>query len=443
MNLSSFHFSNDSDMKPRTKEQKEIVAISNRLKPLPEWRFTEARHKGAMIIKSKHDNWCSACGSVILQVDAGKKCPVCGSVIESTMEVHSSKRVLNDSYYYEIITTSGRFQIIRIFLAKRRVKKNSGVDFHMTEACRIFISDKGKKFAIARMRLYNGYYFDSWSFNSPMDLRRYDESYERLAGFIGSRVRLLPVVHRNGLDKIYENCSEIKQIINVLTKTKFETIAKYADKNLFTFCVNNEFSIMTFWPAIKQVIKHKIRFRSYEDVQLWFDYLLMLENLHKDWHNPSISLPQDITKAHDELVKKQEVISKKKADKERREQMIRDQKINEDYIQKFTSIMNTEVSASNIVLKILQNIEDFSEEAKALHHCVFEAAYYNIHIHPESVIIGAKVNGERTETIEINYKTRQIVQCQGRCNQNSEYHEEILNLLTKNIDKFIPKQYDL
>lgn len=77
-------------------------------------------------------------------------------------------------------------------------------------------------------------------------------------------------------------------------------------------------------------------------------------------------------------------------------------------------------------------IEEFKEEGKMMHHCVFACGYYK---KPDTLILSAQVNGEHTETIEIDLKSFSIVQSRGVCNQPSEYHEEIKSLLLKNMYK--------
>lgn len=56
--------------------------------------------------------------------------------------------------------------------------------------------------------------------------------------------------------------------------------------------------------------------------------------------------------------------------------------------------------------------------------------------HNDCLIIGARVNGRRTETIEIDTKEWKIVQCRGKHNQSSRYHTRIVKLMNQNMNKF-------
>ena len=69
------------------------------------------------------------------------------------------------------------------------------------------------------------------------------------------------------------------------------------------------------------------------------------------------------------------------------------------------------------------------EEGRAMHHCVFNGEYY---LKENSLILSATIDGKRIETIEISLKTLKVVQSRGVCNKNTEYHDQIINLVNKN-----------
>ena len=64
-----------------------------------------------------------------------------------------------------------------------------------------------------------------------------------------------------------------------------------------------------------------------------------------------------------------------------------------------------------------------------MHHCVFDSAYY---LKKDSLILSATIDGKRIETIEISLKTLKVIQSRGVCNKNTEYHDQIINLVNKN-----------
>ena len=50
----------------------------------------------------------------------------------------------------------------------------------------------------------------------------------------------------------------------------------------------------------------------------------------------------------------------------------------------------------------------------------------------DSLILSATIGGKRIETIEVSLRTLEVVQSRGVCNKNTEYHEQIVNLVNAN-----------
>jgi len=74
-------------------------------------------------------------------------------------------------------------------------------------------------------------------------------------------------------------------------------------------------------------------------------------------------------------------------------------------------------------------VQEHLEEGVSMHHCVFSNAYY---LKEDSLILSATIEGKRIETIEMSLRTLEVVQSRGVCNKNTEYHEQIVNLVNAN-----------
>ena len=83
-----------------------------------------------------------------------------------------------------------------------------------------------------------------------------------------------------------------------------------------------------------------------------------------------------------------------------------------------------------IEVRVLESVEEYLEEGKALHHCVFTNEYY---LKEQSLILSARIEGKRIETIEVSLETMKVIQCRGLQNKNSEYHDRIIDLVHRNI----------
>ncbi|MFV0506160.1 MAG: PcfJ domain-containing protein, partial [Bacteroidales bacterium] len=56
----------------------------------------------------------------------------------------------------------------------------------------------------------------------------------------------------------------------------------------------------------------------------------------------------------------------------------------------------------------------------------------NYHLREDSLIFSARMNDKRLETVEFSLSRMEVVQSRGLCNQNTEYHEQIIALVNQN-----------
>lgn len=90
---------------------------------------------------------------------------------------------------------------------------------------------------------------------------------------------------------------------------------------------------------------------------------------------------------------------------------------------------NPSFTDGTIQIHVLESVQEHLEEGMAMHHCVFSNEYY---LKENSLILSATIEGRRIETIEVNLDTLKVVQSRGVCNQNTEYHDQIVNLVNAN-----------
>ena len=79
-----------------------------------------------------------------------------------------------------------------------------------------------------------------------------------------------------------------------------------------------------------------------------------------------------------------------------------------------------------------RQVDEFYEEGKAMHHCVYANAYYN---NENSLILSARIDERRIETVEVDLRTLKVVQSRGVCNSNTEYHDRIIKLVEDNAEQ--------
>lgn len=77
----------------------------------------------------------------------------------------------------------------------------------------------------------------------------------------------------------------------------------------------------------------------------------------------------------------------------------------------------------------MESVEEYRQEAESQHICLFSAAYGQ---RESSLILSARIDGRIIETIEVDLRTLRVVQSRGVCNQNTDYHDRIINLINAN-----------
>ena len=153
----------------------------------------------------------------------------------------------------------------------------------------------------------------------------------------------------------------------------------------------------------------------------------MLRRLGKDIHSPKYVCPENLQEAHDTAQRKLQRKQDKEAEAQRRQKAIENEERFQELKAPFFGITFTD---GVIQVKVLESVQEYLEEGKALHHCVFDNAYY---LKENSLILSATIEGKRIETIELSLKTMEVLQSRGLCNKNTEYHEQIVNLVNANI----------
>ena len=178
-----------------------------------------------------------------------------------------------------------------------------------------------------------------------------------------------------------------------------------------------------------------------KDAVMWNDYIELLEIYHKDTRNAKYVCPTDLKAAHDRLSARRERELERIREKNEREREIaeKEAKIREEerlrkdellYAEMKGRFLDLAFSDGMINLHVLQNVQEFYEEGKAMNHCVFTNGYYK----KENVLVfSARIGEKRIETVELSLETMQVVQSYGIYNSITEYHEQIIRLVKENV----------
>lgn len=189
--------------------------------------------------------------------------------------------------------------------------------------------------------------------------------------------------------------------------------------------------------ALKIALRHGYIEKLDDDqYALWRDYVNELIKLDKDIHNPFYVCPENLYEAHTATSIK---VTKLEAEIKKKEMYEHIKACTPKFIEDRGRFFPFSVTDGTITIEPLKSIEDFVEEATYMHNCLVSNMYYSPNIHPNSLILSARLgdwgNALIIEDIEIDMRSWRVVQCHGRFNQNTEYHDQIIRLICDNIEK--------
>lgn len=417
-------------MKPTTRIQKEVAALSAKLRPITEvqhnWAFRHCFEHHVVAMKSGV-NTCMECGhswkskSQLAEVIVNKAtCPKCGMELKVTQTL---KRTFEESAYFAIVTTTRGWQVVRMYQLRMSLKKGYKAEYHCTEVVQRWLNAQGESLVMARIRPMN-HYNDSWCLDSNMEIR-YEKWYHEINPHeVYPRYSVLPEIKRNGFKGEYHDISPYRLFFLILRYDKAETLLKAGQYPMLRWLAEVGRNMDRYWRATCICIRNGY---IIPNGYLWIDYIDMLTRLGRDTHNPKFVCPRDLKEAHDKAGAQIRRRREREADEQLRQKAREDERIFKQIKGKFFGISFTD---GTIQIHVLESVYEHLEEGEALHHCVFTNEYYS---KEDSLILSARIDGRRIETIEVSLDAMKVVQSRGLQNQNTEYHDRIVKLVESNM----------
>jgi len=413
-------------MKPRNKFEQAVLAQSKHLRPITkaqrQWAFRECiDHYAYRLPKGK--TTCMDCGHSWQMIEPTERCtcPQCGADLEV---ITTRARKLKQRQYFTVMTTSGGYQVLRMYLLIAGMEKGYQATSSVMEIGQYWWDERGRQSIVAVQRTM-GHYIDSFAYYSPMAIRRDNEAYHFVARCpLCPKVKLSDTLKRNGFEGKCYGIAPTSLIPALLTDSRAETLLKAGRNEHLAYFLSRPRNWDAYWPAYKITLR-----RSYDitDIALWCDYVDMLRRLGKDAHNAHFVCPEDLLQAHDTAQRKLQAQREKEAEAQRRQKAIENEERFQALKAPFFGIAFTD---GTIQVRVLESVQEYIEEGQALHHCVFTNEY---HLKEKSLILSASIDGKPIETIEVSLETMEVLQCRGLMNQNTEYHERIIELVHQNM----------
>ena len=395
-------------LRPITKQQIKWAfreCITHFAYRLPKGRTTcmDCGHRWAM---KKHRETCT--------------CPHC----RAKLQVQTTRaRKHKEQHYFTILTTSGDYQVLRMYLLIVGMEKGCKASSYTIEIGQYWWNAQGRKTIVAVQRVL-GRYIDTFSYCSPMAVRNDNEAYRHISySQIYPKFKATEALRRNGFKNDFHDIAPTVLIPALLSDSRAETLIKAGRTEHLKYFLDNSRVFDACWQSYKVATRNGY---DIEDISIWCDYVDMLRRLGKDIHSPKYVCPTDL---HREHVRRQHELRRQREREEkekRRKKAMEDERRFHELKSKFFGIRFTD---GTIQVHVLESVQEHLEEGTAMHHCVFSNEYY---LKENSLILSATIEGRRIETIEVNLDTLKVVQSRGVCNKNTEYHDQIVSLVNAN-----------
>lgn len=422
-------------MIPKTNLEKQLTALSATLAPInPEvllWAEQNIFLKWGVLSRSKFyclecaHVWKPACQSAC---DKFTACPACQGRLKMMPynQVH-----FKETEYYALIDSCAGFQVVRMMIAHKHMKKNFMPTYFHKEVMQHWINPAGEVRTLSLSTNVFSSTLDAWKFYSPLEIRPKD--FIRNAKYfinpykVYPKIKVLPILRRNGFKSSVYDIAPHLLFSSLLSDPIAETLLKSRQLNLLQYYLGaSRQDIRRNWQAVKTVIRNGYKI---SDVSIWEDYLELLRQSKKDLSCALYVCPENLSEAHDHLVqKKRELLRKKKLQDLRLEI----EKAQKRYANDKRRFFGLSFRKGELSISVIEEVRDFMREGDDLSHCVFTNEYYE---RKDSLILSAKVAGKSVETIEISLSRMEILQCRGLKNKPSKHHKQILQLLSENLYK--------
>jgi len=326
--------------------------------------------------------------------------------------------------YFTIHAYIAEFEVSRLYRVYKFTDRSTD-HFFFVEIMRRF-TDGENKLYFGKQRTMGSYY-DCFLYDSPMELRSTHKNYayNDITMLFDLSIAAQTETEGARIACVQNDPNELARIIcnNPVAETMYKQ-----NNPMFTHLLHRTYLKETC-RAYTIAKRHGFVFNS-ETIPLWLDMVYAIIVCKKDWHNPVYIAAKDLRATHDRFIrmmvrKQQENRLTREYNKVQRE-LDRNKTINEQYVKRRKRFYNMVLTDGLISCRVLEDVQAFREEGEAMQHCVFKCRYFE---KPYSLILSARINGERIETIEVDLTNYQIKQCYGKHDLFTIHHQRIVDLI--------------
>lgn len=332
--------------------------------------------------------------------------------------------------YFTVHSNMHEFMVRRLYRVYKFTDKSTD-HFFFVEIMREF-SDRGKKLYFGKQRTM-GCYYDCFLYNSPMELRGlwFNACNYQIYDLFDLSMDSVP--EDNSCKRIKCVSLDPKELGRVICNNPVAETMYKENNPMFGHLMRRTYLKETC-RAYTIAKRHGFVFNE-ETIPLWLDMVYAIIVSKKDWHNPVYVAPSDLRDTHDRFIRmmirmqEQNRIAREYAKVQK--EIERNKNINERYIKRRKRFYDMVLTDGLVECRVLRDVEAFREEGTAMAHCVFKCRYFE---KPYSLILSARINDQRVETIEVDLTNYTIKQCYGKHDQFTMHHQRILDLVNNQMD---------
>ncbi|MBX4267153.1 PcfJ domain-containing protein [Clostridium estertheticum] len=226
---------------------------------------------------------------------------------------------------------------------------------------------------------------------------------KKIKDIFGMDMKLFQQMQRLNLGN--KGLTQIKKV-SEMGKTITDLQLKWLDNNLSDFGYFNKMYQLTTANQIIKYVKTQVssNHSAYNILSAWCDYIVQCRNLEFDLNNTFILYPQNLLEKHEELNLMCEVKKTKKLN---------------DGIKNVFKVVNEKYSFSNkknLTIRTVANVSELVAEGQKQRHCVGGMGYAGSMAKGDIAIMVIRAIKEPNKsfyTLELNLKTKKVVQCRG------------------------------
>ena len=416
-------------MKPHTSIEKEVDKMIPWVQPLTNEQVENLSEKAFasdfLTYAQKDKMTCMHCGETFSVYGDDMKCPHCGH----TIKIEKSRKYTQHLAAYVCLSQqfNDDWQVFRYFQFHTRCRRGQKPRYDYFECWQKWLSSSGE-YVLAALPRQMGWIYDNWKRSSEITIKRSyrnycGNDYSSWPGYYTEVESVIPNIRRNGFEGDSFDIPEWELFSGILNTPMIETLFKAGKYSMVKALIGTKITD-NIMAAVKIMLRNHY---VVTDARLWLDYIDIISKLNLDVHNAHYVCPDNLLMAHDEMHKRLE--RKVEVDKIelRREEALRQ---DEAYIKSHERFFDLDITNGILHVRPLKSVLEFLEEGTHMHHCVYDCGYYKKLNH---LILSAKINSKRIETVDVNLNTYEIEQSYGVQNKLTPFHDAIIGLVNEHM----------